>query len=113
MGGAPLFLLAATSAIMLGVIELTRFNGTKFYLNADLVEYIEATPDTVITLSSGKRHLVKEDVLTVVERIIAYQRRIHYIPVTEVGAATQEKERPDHRGEEVETSDEKLDTLPD
>ena len=50
---------------MLTVIELTRFNGTKFYLNADLVEYIEATPDTVITLSSGKRHLVKEDVLTI------------------------------------------------
>jgi len=113
MGGAPLFLLAARSDIMLFVIELTRFNGTKFYLNADLVEYIEATPDTVITLNSGKRHLVKEDVLTVVERILAYQRRIHYIPVTEVGGPAPEQSKHGHAGEEVETSDERMETLPD
>lgn len=97
---------------MLTVIELTRFNGTRFYLNADLVEYIEATPDTVITLSSGKRHLVKEDVLTVVERIIAYHRRIHYIPVTESGGPAQ-MQHGGQPGEEVEISDEKMETLPD
>jgi flagellar protein FlbD len=97
---------------MLTVIELTRFNGTRFYLNADLVEYIEATPDTLITLSSGKRHLVKEDVLTVVERIIAYHRRIHYISVTETGESA-EMQRGGQTGEEVETADEKMETLPD
>jgi flagellar protein FlbD len=98
---------------MLCVIELTRFNGTKFYLNADLIEYIEATPDTVVTLSSGNRHLVKEDVLTVVERIIAYNRRIHYIPVSEIGAARPDRPAEGRTGEEVETSDEKTESLPD
>ena len=42
------------------MIELTRFNETKFTLNAEVIEMIEETPDTVITLTTGKKIIVKE-----------------------------------------------------
>ena len=63
------------------MIELTRFNGEHFVLNADLIEMIEATPDTVIRLTSGKKLLVKETVAEVVERVIAYARLTHFIAI--------------------------------
>ncbi|MCF6093830.1 flagellar FlbD family protein [Microaerobacter geothermalis] len=44
------------------MIQLTRFNGTTFVLNCFLIETIEATPDTVITLNNGKKMVVKESV---------------------------------------------------
>ncbi len=42
------------------MIELTRMNGTKFMLNFNLIVTIEDTPDTVITLTDGKKYIVKE-----------------------------------------------------
>ncbi len=42
------------------MIELTKLNENKFILNADLIETIEETPDTVITLVSGKKIIVKK-----------------------------------------------------
>lgn len=59
------------------MIKLARLNGKEFILNADLIEQIEATPDTVIRLISGKTIMVAEPVKTVLKRIISYQRRIH------------------------------------
>ena len=63
------------------MIELTRFNGEHFVLNADLIEIVEATPDTVIRLTNGKKVIVREKVETVVERALAYARRVHQIAV--------------------------------
>ena len=87
------------------------------YLNADHVEYVEATPDTVIMMDSGKSYKVKEDVLTVVERIVAYQQRVHYIAAVDAEQLDQAgKGAPGvafrSSGEEVETSSEMGD-LPD
>ena len=42
------------------MIDLTRFNGTTFTVNSDLIEVIEETPDTVVTLTTGKKIIVKE-----------------------------------------------------
>jgi flagellar protein FlbD len=97
------------------MIEVTRLNGTTLYLNADHIEYVEATPDTIITMTSGKHYVVREDVLTIVERIIAYQRRIHYVSVADVSSAKDSvpafvPKRP--AGEEVETGSE-IGSLPD
>lgn len=50
------------------MISLTRLNGTPFVLNALLIETVEATPDTVITLTTGKKFMVQEDVPEVVNR---------------------------------------------
>jgi flagellar protein FlbD len=61
------------------MIELTRFNGERFVLNADQIEMVEATPDTIIRLLNGKKIVVRETVQTVVERALDYARRVHCI----------------------------------
>ncbi len=58
------------------MIELTRLNGTNFVLNAELIEQIESTPDTVITLTTGNNIVVKESRKVVVEKILDYRRAI-------------------------------------
>ncbi len=57
------------------MIELTRLNGSVFVLNADLIETIEATPDTVISLVTGKKYVVREKVAEVIDRIVEFRRR--------------------------------------
>lgn len=58
------------------MIELTKLNKKKFYLNCDLIETIESTPDTVITLRNGKLVLVQEAPENIVEEVIAYKRKL-------------------------------------
>lgn len=58
------------------MIQLTRLNHVQFYLNPDLVEQIERTPDTVIRLTTGVRFVVVEPPEVVVDRIIAYRQRV-------------------------------------
>lgn len=55
------------------MIPLTKLNGQVYYLNEALVERIEGTPDTVITLTDGKVYRAQEAVVTVVELIRDYQ----------------------------------------
>jgi flagellar protein FlbD len=59
------------------VILVTHFNGGKYYLNADLILSVEATPDTVITLTNNQKVLVKEKAEDVFKKIIAYKRMVH------------------------------------
>jgi flagellar protein FlbD len=59
------------------MILVTRFNGSKFYINAEMVRSVESTPDTVITLSSGEKILVKDKAEDVVRKIIVYKRMIN------------------------------------
>lgn len=58
------------------MIKLTRLNGVEYYLNPHQIEYMETNPDTSILMLSGKKLIVKEDLQTVIERIIAYRRLI-------------------------------------
>ena len=58
------------------MIYLTRLDGSEFVVNAEHLQYVERTPDTVLTLTSGARVMVKEEVREVVERFIAYRQRI-------------------------------------
>ena len=57
------------------MVTLTRLNGSTIVVNAEMIEMLEATPDTVITLTNGKKLLAKESVSEVVARIIDYRRR--------------------------------------
>ena len=57
------------------VIFLTRTNGTKFYINPELIQIVEATPDTIITLMSNKKLLVKDSPQEIAERFIEYRRK--------------------------------------
>lgn len=56
------------------MIQLTRLDGQRFVLNADLIRYVEERPDTFITLTSGERIVVTEAMETVVQRAIEYQQ---------------------------------------
>jgi len=60
----------------LPMIRLTRINASSLVLNSDLIEHIETTPDTVITLTTGQKILVREDVDEVIRRVIDYKRQI-------------------------------------
>jgi flagellar protein FlbD len=54
-----------------------RLDGTPFYLNAELVETVEATPDTIIVLVNGHRYVVRDPVEEILTRIVVYRRLIH------------------------------------
>jgi len=58
------------------MIRVSRLDGTEFILNAFLIETIEAVPDTVISLTTGRRYVVRESVEDVLARAIAFHRRI-------------------------------------
>jgi flagellar protein FlbD len=62
------------------VIELTRLNGERFVLNADLIQYVETLPDTYITLTGGQRVVVQESMDEVVARAVEYQRSKWLVP---------------------------------
>lgn len=59
------------------LIEVTRLKGTKIIINAELIEVIEETPDTVITLTSGKKIIVTESGKEITNLVIEYKRKIH------------------------------------
>ncbi len=58
------------------MIAVKRLNGAEIFLNPHLIEMIEATPDTVITLTTGKRYVVLETVADVVAQILQYRQLI-------------------------------------
>ncbi len=58
------------------MVELTRLNGTKLTVNAHLIETIEEVPDTVITLTTGKKIFVKESRQKVKNLVVLYRKRI-------------------------------------
>jgi len=62
------------------MIEVTRLNGKEFYVNSDLVLFVEKTPDTVITLLNERKLVVLEDVDLVVEKIIEFKRKVFLGP---------------------------------
>ena len=64
------------------MIKLTRLDGEPFVLNAELIRYVESKPDTFITLTSGDRIIVREDVDEVMDRAVEYQQSKHLLPPT-------------------------------
>lgn len=58
------------------MIELTKLNKKKFFLNCDMIETVESTPDTVITLRNGKLSIVEESPQEVVHLVIEYKRKL-------------------------------------
>ena len=58
------------------MIELTRLNDTSFLLNAELIETVEEVPDTVITLTTGKKIFVKESRQTVKNLVLLYKQDV-------------------------------------
>ncbi len=62
------------------MIKLTRLGGEPFVLNAELIRYIEARPDTYISLTTGERIVVVESMDEVMRRAVLYQQAKHLVP---------------------------------
>ena len=58
------------------MIYVTRLNHTPVVLNCDLIEHIETTPDTVISLTNGQKMMVLESADEVIDRVVRYRRSI-------------------------------------
>ena len=58
------------------MIELTKFDGRKIFVNAELILSIEEKPDTIITLTTGEIFTVREKAKEIVEKVIEYKRRV-------------------------------------
>lgn len=59
------------------MIRITRLNQTELVVNAELVQFVEATPDTIITMTDGKKIVAREPVDEVIKRIIAYRHQAY------------------------------------
>ncbi len=58
------------------MITLTKLNGEEFLLNCDLIETIRKNPDTVITLTNGKKLIVRESPEEITGKVIEFRRQI-------------------------------------
>jgi flagellar protein FlbD len=58
------------------MVHLTRLNKTPLVLNSDLIEHLQSTPDTLITLTNGDHFVVRETPEEIVSKIITFRRRI-------------------------------------
>jgi flagellar protein FlbD len=58
------------------MITLRRINGERFTINADLIETVESTPDTVIRLVNGHRYVVAEPMDEIVDLVVQYRRQV-------------------------------------
>jgi len=58
------------------MIKVTRLNGTQLCINSDLIEYIESTPDTTVTMTTGHKLIVRESVQEVIDEVVGYKRAI-------------------------------------
>ncbi|HEY8425799.1 MAG TPA: flagellar FlbD family protein [Limnochordales bacterium] len=56
------------------IIRVHRLDGKEFVVNADLIETVESTPDTVLSLVSGRKLVVAESVEEIIERVVAFNR---------------------------------------
>jgi len=62
------------------LIKVTRISGEEFVINAERIQYVEARPDTIITMVGRERVVVKESVDEVIKRVIAYGRALRTYP---------------------------------
>ncbi|MGE5580950.1 MAG: flagellar FlbD family protein [Bacillota bacterium] len=65
------------------MITLQRLNGEEILINPHLIEMIEAVPDTTITLTTGRKFIVKTPVPEVIDKIIKYRRMLGAVNFTE------------------------------
>ena len=61
------------------MIDVTKMNGSKVTVNTDLIETVEEMPDTVITLTTGKKFIIKESRQKVKNLVILYKRECNSI----------------------------------
>lgn len=73
------------------MIRLTKLNDQELVVNDDLIEFIESTPDTIISLTDGKKIMVRETPDEIIERVAAFRRMASSIEWRAGGGAKQEE----------------------
>lgn len=58
------------------MIKVTRLNKTEFYINEEMIEFLEETPDTVITMNNGIKIVVTEKIDIILSRIVKFRIRV-------------------------------------
>ncbi|MFC6154118.1 flagellar FlbD family protein [Nocardioides yefusunii] len=58
------------------MIRLTRLSGSQFVLNSDLIERVDSTPDTIVTLSHGTKYVVSESLDEVISAVVEFRGRL-------------------------------------
>jgi flagellar protein FlbD len=69
------------------LIYVTRMDGKSLLVNAELLEAVEATPDTILTFTNGKKMVVKENVEEIRNRVIVYRRAILWSTREEISSS--------------------------
>ena len=59
------------------MIKVSRLNGEDYVLNCSLIETVEANPDTVISLTTGRKLVVRESVDEIIDEVIRYSARVN------------------------------------
>ena len=67
------------------MILLTKINKAPIAVNCNLIQYIEETPDTVITMTNNDKVVVIEGMTEIIEKVVQYRRRIHELIEAEYG----------------------------
>ena len=62
------------------MIKVTRINESKLVINAEMIEFVEAIPDTIISLTTGRKIMVKESVDEVIDKIVEYKHLCYQLP---------------------------------
>ena len=57
------------------MVPITRLNNTVLVVNADMIESLESTPDTIVTLTTGRKVVARESVEEIIEKVVEYKRR--------------------------------------
>jgi flagellar protein FlbD len=56
------------------MIKVTRINDSELVINSDLIEFVEAIPDTMLSLTTGKKIMVKESIDEIIRRVAEFKR---------------------------------------
>jgi len=83
------------------MIKVTNLSGEQFLLNAELVRYVEARPDTFITLLQGERVVVRESMDDVLRLVLEYQRSKHLVPAPHYAFGLEGRFDRANRGERI------------
>jgi flagellar protein FlbD len=70
------------------MIKVTKLNGRELVVNADLIEFIESTPDTLISLTTGRKIMVLEELDDVIRMAVDYRSKARIYPIPTGGTGS-------------------------
>ena len=59
------------------MIAITKLNDREIIINSDLIESLESTPDSTITMTTGKKFIAKESIDDIIEKVVAFKQKIY------------------------------------